>query len=1262
MIDKHVGPLWYRNHPFVFAVVVISLGVCLRFTGGDFDDGHHLHPDERFLNMVVAEIEWPETLTAYFDTQHSPLNPVNHNNYKFFVYGTFPIFLGKAIGDLTGTGDYNGFLMTGRMLSAIADTIAIVLVFLLCRRFFSYYTGLVAATLYSCAVFPIQISHFFTVDPFLNLFLLAALYYVLDFSCKPEVRSAVLTGIFWGFAMASKISGLVFIVPIVLVCALSLKNQGLFRTVLLGTLILIVAAFCFRLFNPYAFSAVSWYSLHLDERFLANLATLRILAEPFSGFPPSLQWALRTPVLFSLKNMANWGIGIPFFATALLGLVLLAYQNVSNKKKCVWIVIAWGAVSLGLVGAQSAQTMRYLLPLYPLAAIFAAYCLVALRDRLAIKFFSCWPIVFVVGTTLCWALAFSSIYRQPNTRVEASRWIYENIPVGSSLAVEHWDDALPLFHSDRTPDEYKLISLKLTDPDTIEKKDTLVTGLEESDYIVISSNRLYGSLTRLKEIYPLSYRYYQLLFGNLSGFSLVAEFISSPELGGVSVPDDTAEEAFTVYDHPRVLIFKKNVDFSPDFLTREFEALALPQLSQNVPSQPISPITSLGLEKLRKAELIYLFRWIVVFWLVGLAGKLASRRFFPGTGFPGRSVVALGGTFIYALGLQFNLWTSNAGVLLALIVLVLMAFGAIWQEGSGEYEKEDGSHHPVFWGIFFLFLILRAWNPAIFWGERPFDFALLNAMMRTEALPPFDPWMSQHPLNYHAWGQLFIAFWGRVAHIPPEYVYNLGAALIPALVAELVFWTVQNFTKKVYPAVVCVVVMIFSGNLSAWVLHPWNNGFTFQDFWEASRIVPGTINEFPFWTALFADLHGHYIGMVFSVLFLAACSLMITNRNLQWQISALQGFALGALTLTNPWALPVYLVAGVLLTARNKEAGEFLPPLFALCIAFLVVIPFWRGQQSLISISWAEGKMSAVQICLLFGPFLLIYILYLLREMKASMLQASLFAGSVCLVVWFSQTGVAVACIVLLTGMFYLWKKPCSPPLLFLHVLMITGLLVFTGCEFFTLWDHMNTIFKYHYEIWILFSMATALISKELIGGKIFFKCNHLPVLLILGLGLLTPVCVLIAWWQNPLAEVEKITLNGFAYLEKNNPGEASLVHWLRRVRQQPVISEAFGPSYGEYSRVSSFTGLPTVIGWEYHVFQHGHLWEEIKKRQKDLQSFYQDPARMQAVMDTYTITYGVLGELEKKAYGPEAGAGWREAGWSPLFKSHDAEVWGSTR
>src|SRR5437660_10041301 len=74
--------------------------------------------------------------------------------------------------------------------------------------------------------------------------------------------------------------------------------------------------------------------------------------------------------------------------------------------------------------------------------------------------------------------------------------------------------------------------------------------------------------------------------------------------------------------------------------------------------------------------------------------------------------------------------------------------------------------------------------------------------------------------------------------------------------------------------------------------------------------------------------------------------------------------------------------------------------------------------------------------------------------------------------------------------------------------------------------------------------------------------------------------------------------------------GEHAAYRWLdREVRGVPVLLEAHGDSYGEFSRVSMNTGLPTVLGWEYHLFQQAHTWPEIQQRRDDVRTLYETTA-----------------------------------------------------
>ena len=95
--------------------------------------------------------------------------------------------------------------------------------------------------------------------------------------------------------------------------------------------------------------------------------------------------------------------------------------------------------------------------------------------------------------------------------------------------------------------------------DTQEKWAKVGNQLENIDYLIMSSNRLWGSIPKVPEIYPETTKFYKDLFAESLQFTKVAEFTSYPTIPILNVPisDDSADESFTVYDHPKVLIYKK---------------------------------------------------------------------------------------------------------------------------------------------------------------------------------------------------------------------------------------------------------------------------------------------------------------------------------------------------------------------------------------------------------------------------------------------------------------------------------------------------------------------------------------------------------------------------------------------------------------------------------------------------------------------------------------------------------------------------------
>jgi hypothetical protein len=103
-------------------------------------------------------------------------------------------------------------------------------------------------------------------------------------------------------------------------------------------------------------------------------------------------------------------------------------------------------------------------------------------------------------------------------------------------------------------------------------------SLREADYVILSTPRIYLSVTRLPWRYPVTIRYYELLFTEQLGYKLEAKFVARPGLGPIEINDLSADQSFFDYDHPLVLVFGKTRDLTD----LEWQTLFAKQL-QTVP-------------------------------------------------------------------------------------------------------------------------------------------------------------------------------------------------------------------------------------------------------------------------------------------------------------------------------------------------------------------------------------------------------------------------------------------------------------------------------------------------------------------------------------------------------------------------------------------------------------------------------------------------------------------------------------------------------
>jgi len=219
---------------------------------------------------------------------------------------------------------------------------------------------------------------------------------------------------------------------------------------------------------------------------------------------------------------------------------------------------------------------------------------------------------------------------------------------------------------------------------------------------------------------------------------------------------------------------------------------------------------------------------------------------------------------------------------------------------------------------------------------------------------------------------------------------------------------------------------------------------------------------------------------------------------------------------------------------------------------------------------------------------------------------------------------------------------PQRATIITLALLALGGLLTLAP-EFIFLQDlfgnRMNTIFKFYYQAWTLWSVAGAFALMSLgASKKNADRIGASIATLFVLAGLLWPLMA-------PLSKTNqfaaKPTLDGAAYLQQFNTDDAAAIDWLNQnVTGDPVILEANQPaaSYDYMGRISAFTGLPTVLGWGGHQNQWRGNDNEPGKREPLIEHLYNttDPTEARNILKQFNVHYVIVGETERNKYTPE--------------------------
>lgn len=1019
----------------IISLLVLAVSLFFRFRGLFWGEYLFLHPDERFLVWVVSNLESVKNIGDYFNTHVSSLNPHNRG-HGFFVYGDFPIIFTRYIAE--GFFDFVGWnevTQAGRVLSSLFDIGSVIVVFFIGRKLFNNWVGLLAAAFSGMAVLQIQQSHFFTVDTFATFFTTLALYVVIliskqEFSDEdhlidyadedhlidypdddgieknisknkeriPHKKSLVLSilfGVLVGLASASKINTVTIslLLPIAFFIIWdsypqvpSKKFELVLRDLTLGGFFALLS---FRIFQPFAFEGPGFFGIQFNELWLNNMREVSAQSSGNVDFPPALQWARRS-FFFSGKNISLWGLGLPLSIFTWLGMITMGWKIIRGEWKKFLLIWIWTVGYFLWQSSLGNSVMRYQLPIYPMFGLMAAWFINHLLTnkpnhgfwRIPLRVLGVSSLIISISGTFVWAYMFSSIYERPITRIEASRWIYENVPgpinliidygdsnltqkiisypynysltdqisysttfsierngelkeiflpnvliqenfdqlkldllvtienldtlekyeglsfdtsptinqspyaytvifdpainltadhnfritienknikgitlLGSATANESvWDDGLPL----RTDgyDGYggiyqRDLTFEMYWEDNADKLERFISTLNRSDYIFISSNRQWGTTTRVPERYPLTTQFYQSLLGcsyqedlykcyseakpgmfeGDLGFELIKVFESYPQIGNFRINDQYADEAFTVYDHPKVLIFKKIDQYDPVIVSKILGSVDLSKVifftPGNFPDYPVDlklPARRLEVQRdggtwseifdtskwINQAPVLSVVLWYLVIMILGWVMYPITRLGFNGLFDKGYAFSKLFAMLLVSLlvwlGGSFGLSVTKPFISIVVIVVTTISLViAFFTKSSIINEiKQNYSLFLILEGItlvlFFLFLSVRLGNPDLWHpakgGEKPMDFSYLNAVIKSSTFPPYDPWYAGGYINYYYYGFVIVGIFIKWLGIVPSIAYNIVLPTLFSFVGIGAFSIVWNLVFK----------------------------------------------------------------------------------------------------------------------------------------------------------------------------------------------------------------------------------------------------------------------------------------------------------------------------------------------------------------------------------------------------------------------------------------------------------------------------------
>lgn len=696
-------------------------------------------------------------------------------------------------------------------------------------------------------------------------------------------------------------------------------------------------------------------------------------------------------------------------------------------------------------------------------------------------------------------------------------------------------------------------------------------------------------------------------------------------------------------------------------------------------------------------DLLFIIRWWALILILGAAFLPFTISLFKNFFDKGYIFSKVLGIVILSYGV-FILGLSHIApfTFLTIVFVILASFGFnlyYFRKNFLEIVKSKWKIFLLEELLFFAGIVfwanIRAHSPDIHGLEKFMDFGFLNSILRTDYFPPKDMWFTPLPINYYYFGHLITAVLTKLSFIPSSITYNLMLATLFAFTfvcsfsigANLIYLSIKDSIKEKIPNFSKSLIIIISGLLTGFLVSLSGNLQTIYAFFKpyenenpvpfwtlvfspntfpnsywypnATRFIANTIHEFPIYSFVVSDLHGHVLDIPI-VLLIIAVFLNIFKKigDIKLWMLIFISFLLSVMYMTNAWDGIIYFFLAMLIFfcfyiyylffghTKKISLSKILKYLVTLSVGFFIFsIPFslnFKPFASGIGLLCAPEFLTNIEK---FGPLL--------------------FEKDHC-------ARSPIWQLLILHGFFYFWAisfialirkkikivnsyvqiKNISVSNGFVLILIILSTILVIVPEFIYLKDiypahyRANTMFKLTYQAFMMLSIVSSyVIIRFMLSFRNNIKKNKLFVLYyIVGFFILSLVSLY------PFFSVESYYgslktnsgLDGTKYLSTLLPSDYEAINWINKnIKGQPVILEAQGDSYTDFARISSNTGLATVLGWTVHEWLWRGSYDVPSPRIGEIETLYntQDNSIAKNYIDKYKISYIYIGAMEIEKY-----------------------------